>query len=192
MFTGIVERMGRVAAPGRRLAVETGWKDLAPGESIAVNGVCLTVAKISGTRAEFDVVAETLKKTNLGTLKLGEAVNLERALRAGGRLSGHIVQGHVDGTGVVAKTGATLRVETPLAAQLVPKGSVAVEGVSLTVVDADADAFTVALIPTTRRVTTLGRLKKGRRVNVECDVLAKYSRRAPSRITPEFLKRAGF
>lgn len=193
MFTGIVERKGRVAAAGRRLAVETGYRNLAHGESVAVNGVCLTVARAEGPRAFFDVVPETLKKTNLGGLKRGDFVNLERALRAGDRLSGHLVQGHVDGTGVVARTSPLLRIETPLATELVPKGSVAVEGVSLTVVDAEPEAFTVALIPTTRRLTTLGRLRKGRRVNIELDILAKYARRKPpSRITKRFLERAGF
>ena len=191
MFTGIIERMGRVLAAGRRLAVETGWDDLVRGESVGVSGACLTVARIEGTIAGFDVVRETLSKTNLRGLKRGDRVNLERALRMGDRLSGHLVQGHVDGTGAVARTGATLRIETPLATQLVPKGSVAVEGVSLTVVDVEPGAFTIALIPTTRRLTTLGRLKKGQRVNIELDILLKQKRTA-STITREFLSRAGF
>lgn len=191
MFTGIIERQGRVLTPGRRLAVETGWDDLKPGESVAVNGVCLTVARLEGSRAGFDVVPETIAKTTLARLRRGDRVNLERALRAGDRLSGHIVQGHVDGTGVVTRTGATLRIETPLASQLVSKGSVALDGVSLTVVDTEPDAFTIALIPTTRRITTLGRLRKGQAVNVEVDVLLKQARR-PSRISMEFLRQAGF
>jgi len=191
MFTGIVERMGRVARPGRRFIVDTGWEDLRPGESVAVNGVCLTVVRAPGGRAEFDVVRETMSRTNLGDLGRGDRVNLERALRVGDRLSGHIVQGHVDGTGVVTRTGATLRVESPLARQLVTKGSVALDGVSLTVVDVEPDGFTIALIPTTRRITTLGRLRKGRRVNIELDVLAKYVRKA-SRITRKWLRKAGF
>lgn len=189
MFTGIVDRKGTVARPGRRLEIETGYADLKPGESVAVAGVCLTVARLAGTRAGFDVVPETLKRTTLGSLRKGDPVNLERALRAGDRLSGHVVQGHVEGTGVVARAGTTLRVETPLASQLVPKGSVAVDGVSLTVVEAGPDFFTAALIPTTRRVTTLGRVRKGARVNVEPDVM---TRKRPSRITKEFLARAGF
>ena len=191
MFTGIIERMGRVVAPGRRLKVETGWSDLARGESVAVNGVCLTVARIHNTRASFDVVRETVTRTNLGDLKKSASVNLERALRAGDRLSGHLVQGHVDGTGRVVRTGAMLRVQTSLAAQLVPKCSVTVEGVSLTVVDVEIDGFTVALIPTTRHLTTLGRLKKGARVNLELDVMLKRAKPA-SRITRDFLARAGF
>ena len=189
MFTGIVEARGRVVRAGRRMSVSTPWIDLVKGESIAVAGVCLTVARIEGATAGFDVVDETMKKTTLGALAAGVEVNLERALKAGDRLGGHVVQGHVDGTGEVRQAGATLRVRTPLAAQLVPKGSVAVDGVSLTVVDATPGEFSIALIPTTRRITTLGRLKKGQRVNVEVDVLLK---RQPSGLTLELLQRAGF
>ncbi len=189
MFTGIVEARGRLVKAGRRMSVSTPWHDLVKGESIAVAGVCLTVARIGGATAGFDVVAETRKRTTLGAMKPGAELNLERALRAGDRLGGHVVQGHVDGTGEVLQAGATLRVRTPLAAQLVPKGSVAVDGVSLTVVDCSSDTFTIALIPTTRRITTLGRLKKGARVNVEVDVLLK---RSPSGLTFDLLKRAGF
>jgi riboflavin synthase alpha subunit len=191
MFTGIVERVGRVAAPGRKLVVETGWADLRRGESIAVSGVCLTVARLDGGRAGFDIVPETVRRTTLGDFKKGGRVNLERALRAGDRLSGHLVQGHIDGTGRVIRAGATLRIESPLAAQLVPKGSVAIDGVSLTVVDVEPGAFTIALIPTTRKITTLGRLRKGQRVNVELDVMLKKSG-PPSRVTVDLLRRAGF
>jgi riboflavin synthase alpha subunit len=191
MFTGIVERMGRVAAPGRRLAIETGWTDLRRGESIAVAGVCLTVARIEGSRAGFDVVPETIRRTTLRALRRDDRVNLERALRASDRLGGHLVLGHVDGTGTVARPGATVRIASPLAAQLVPKGSVAIDGVSLTVVDVEPDAFTLALIPTTRRITTLGRLRKGQRVNIEVDKMLKESR-PPSRLTVDLLRRAGF
>jgi riboflavin synthase len=193
MFTGIVERIGRVLRPGRRLVVQTGFRDLVPGESVAVNGVCLTVARLQDDQAGFDLVPETLARTNLGRLRRGSAVNLERALRLGERLSGHIVQGHVDGTGRVLEVRPLLKIGTPLAPELVSKGSIAVDGVSLTVVDVEPDAFTVALIPTTRRRTTLGRLKKGDLVNLELDILAKLvRRRSPSRITREWLKRAGF
>ena len=191
MFTGIVERMGRVVRPGKRLAVETGYDDLVPGESVAINGVCLSVVRSRKGRTEFDVVAETRKKTTLGDLRRGSRVNLERAVKAGSRLSGHIVQGHVDGTGRVTARSPLLRLETDLAAQLVPKGSVAVDGVSLTVVDTEPNAFTIALIPITKRETTLGRVRKGDRVNVEVDVMLKATRR-PSRITRAFLRRAGF
>ena len=191
MFTGIVERRGRVLRPGRRLAVETGWSDLAHGESVAVAGVCLTVARLAGTAAGFDLVAETLKKTNLGALRRSDRVNLERALRHGDRISGHLVQGHVEGTGRLVRTGKTLRIETELAPRMIPKGSITVDGVSLTIVDVEENAFTVALIPTTRRITTLGRVKKGARVNLELDLMAKRPGK-PSRLTREFLRRAGF
>jgi len=191
MFTGIVERAGRVVRPGRRLVVDTGWTDLALGESVAVAGVCLTVARRSERAAEFDLVAETLKKTTLGALRRGDRVNLERALRHGDRISGHLVQGHVEGTGVVLQTGRTLRVETELAPQMVPKGSITVDGVSLTIVDVEPAAFSVALIPTTRRITTLGRVKRGARVNLELDLLTKRPGK-PSKLTREFLRRAGF
>ncbi|HLY75214.1 MAG TPA: riboflavin synthase [Planctomycetota bacterium] len=191
MFTGIVARQGRVLRPGRRLVLDTGWRDLGHGESVAVSGVCLTVAKLDGPSAAFDLVSETLRRTTLGRLKRGDRVNLERALRHGDRLSGHLVQGHVEGTGLVVQAGPTLRVETELAAQMTSKGSIAVDGVSLTIVDVDPGAFTVALIPTTRKLTTLGRVKKGARVNLELDFLARRPKKE-SRLTREFLERAGF
>ena len=191
MFTGIVARKGRVVRPGRRLVVDTGWSDLAHGESVAVAGVCLTVARRIGASVAFDLVPETLKKTTLGRLRRGDAVNLERALRHGDRISGHLVQGHVEGTGVVTRAGRSLRVETELAPQMIPKGSITVDGVSLTIVDVEPDAFTVALIPTTRKITTLGRVKKGARVNLELDVMTKRPKKE-SRLTRDFLKRAGF
>jgi riboflavin synthase len=191
MFTGIVERMGRVVRPGKKLSLETGWTDLKHGESVSVAGVCLTVARSSGPTADFDLVAETLKKTNLGALHQGDRVNLERALRHGDRLSGHLVQGHVEGTGRVTRSGAVLRIETGLAPQMIPKGSITVDGVSLTIVDVDPDAFTVALIPTTRKITTLGKVKKGARVNLELDLMTRRPKKE-SRITREFLQKAGF
>jgi len=191
MFTGIVERTGRVVAPGRRLVVDTGWTDLALGESVAVAGVCLTVARLTPGGTRFDLVPETLKKTNLGDLRRGDRVNLERALRHGDRISGHLVQGHVEGTGRVAQSGPTLRVETDLVRHLIPKGSIAVDGVSLTIVDVEENAFTIALIPTTRRITTLGKIKKGARVNLELDLMTKKPAKV-SRITREFLRKAGF
>ena len=191
MFTGIVARKGRVRTPGRRLIVDTGWTDLAPGESVAVAGVCLTVARLDGPRAAFDLVGETLKKTNLGKLRRGDPVNLERALRHGDRISGHLVQGHVEGTGLVTKAGSVLRIETELAGQMIPKGSVTVDGVSLTLVDVEPAAFTVALIPTTRKITTLGGVKKGARVNLELDLMTKRPKKE-STLTRDFLKRAGF
>ena len=191
MFTGIVARKGRVVRAGRRLIVDTGWSDLAHGESVAVAGVCLTVAQRDGAMASFDLVAETLKKTTLGRLRRGDAVNLERALRHGDRISGHLVQGHVEGTGRVTQAGGTLRVETELAGQMIPKGSITVDGVSLTIVDVEPGAFTVALIPTTRKITTLGRVRKGARVNLELDLMTRRPKKE-SRLTRDFLKRAGF
>jgi riboflavin synthase len=191
VFTGIVERQGTLLTPGRRLVVETGWSDLRLGESVAVSGVCLTVARLDGARAGFDLVAETLERTTLGRLGRGSKVNLERALRAGDRLSGHLVQGHVDGTGTVVRSGTRLVIRSPLASGLVPKGSVAIDGVSLTVADLDPGLFAIALIPTTRRITTLGRLRKGQAVNIELD-MARKKAGPGSRITPEFLRRAGF
>lgn len=190
MFTGIVEKTGRVVRPGRRLEVETGWRDLREGESISVSGVCLSVAGIDGTRAVFDVHEETARKTTLPRKRKGDAVNLERALQAGDRLGGHVVQGHVDGVGTVRRAGRWLAVETPLAMQLQPKGSVTVDGVSLTVAELKPERFTIALIPTTLRLTTLGKAKKGDLVNVETDHLAKGPR-GPG-LTKELLIRAGF
>lgn len=191
MFTGIIEHTGRVTRPGKRLAVETGWTDLEVGESIAVAGVCLTVARRSDARAGFDLVSETLKRTNLGALRRGDRVNLERALRYGDSLSGHLVQGHVEGTGRVLQSGRTLRVETPLASQMIPKGSIAVEGVSLTLVEVGDGSFSVALIPTTRRITTLGALRPGAKVNLELDLLTRRPGKAP-KLTVDFLRKAGF
>lgn len=172
-----------------RLVVDTGYDDLRRGDSVAINGVCLTVV----TPGAFDVVAETLRKTNLGRLRTREQVNLERPLRPMDRLGGHFVQGHVDGTGIVRKNGAELRVEVApeLSSGMVPKGSIAVDGVSLTIVEVERDSFTCALIPTTRKRTTLGFRKPGDRVNLELDILGKYARKS-SRITPEFLREAGF
>lgn len=201
MFTGIIETTGRVksvrkSAKGLRLETDRPWPVKA-GASVAVNGVCLTA--LEGKGLAFDVIPESLARTTLGKLRPGARVNLERALSAGSRLDGHIVQGHVDGTGVVTsftrKGGAvTLVIRAPgLMDQIVPKGSITVDGVSLTVVDVENDDFSVALIPTTLRLTTLGKLRKGDRVNLETDVLAKYARqRNDSKVTLNLLKRAGF
>lgn len=190
MFTGIVETIGEVIsiAPGpetARLVVSAhGICDaLAPGDSIAINGTCLTVTAIDGERLDFDAVRETLDRTNLGTLVEGSRVNLERALRMGDRFDGHIVQGHVDATGEVAgleAVGEDVRLEIACASEfaelLVDKGSVTIDGVSLTVVAASPERFDVALIPHTLRETTLGGLHEGQRVNLEADILGKYVR----------------
>jgi riboflavin synthase alpha subunit len=189
VFTGIVERVARIArleAAGERLEleVEAGAaiaRDVRIGDSVALNGCCLTVVAVRGEKLAFQAVPETLRRTSLGALEAGDALNLERAMRADSRLDGHIVQGHVDGTGTVRELRAEgadqlVRIDAPreLALQLVPKGSVAVEGVSLTVVEPDERGFWVALIPHTRAVTTLGALAPGQAVNLELDVLGKY------------------
>jgi len=189
MFTGLVEARGSVIElvddpPGRRLEVdvETEWAaESSTGDSVAINGCCLSVVEIGESSLVFQAGPETLARTNLGELAPGDPVNLERPLPAGGRLGGHFVQGHIDGTASVVDVTSdgewvTMWFEVPaaLAVQLVPKGSVAVDGVSLTVVDVDANRFSVALIPHTLDVTTLGIRGSGGRVNIETDVLAKY------------------
>ncbi|MEN3538551.1 riboflavin synthase [Microbispora sp. ZYX-F-249] len=188
MFTGIVEELGEVVAleprgDSARLtvrgAVVTG--DARHGDSIAVNGVCLTVAEVGGDSFTADVMRETLDRSSLGALRPGARVNLERAVRADQRLGGHIVQGHVDGTGEVlsrepGEHWEIVRVSLPadLARYVVEKGSIAVDGVSLTVAGVTEDSFAVSLIPTTLGLTTLGRKQPGEPVNLEVDVIAKY------------------
>jgi riboflavin synthase len=199
MFTGIIETVGEVVSieprgEGRCLRV------LAPavvdgvrlGDSIAVDGACLTVTALDGGELSFEAVRETLDCTAVGDLREGSRVNLERAMRADGRLDGHIVQGHVDGVGevnAVKRNAADVELHigcsTELAGLLVDKGSVTVHGVSLTVVAAGESAFNVALIPHTLEVTTLGQLKEGDRVNLEADILGKYVARYLTRIVPE-------
>mgnify|MGYP006300815401 CR=1 FL=1 len=191
MFTGLIETIGRVVsadrtAGGVRLRVDLGpaADGVCLGDSINLGGACQTVAAIDGTVADFDTVAETLARTTLGDWRVGTAVNVERSLRPGDRLGGHFVAGHVDATGRVLKNrdgagGWILRVEAPeaLVPEIAPKGSIAIDGVSLTVVEAGPPAVTVALVPTTLAETTLGRLAPGDRVNLETDLLAKYVRR---------------
>jgi riboflavin synthase len=186
VFTGIVEAMGQVSArQGRRLEVRCDLGGLAPGDSIAVNGVCLTVTALGEGAFTAELSEETLARTSLGGLGAGARVNLERPLAAGGRLGGHIVQGHADGTAVVARVepragSVELWFEPPaaLARYLVEKGSVALDGISLTVArlgsGTDAGRFSVAAIPHTLAVTTLGDRRPGDIVNVEVDILAKY------------------
>lgn len=167
---------------GRRLRVDAGVvaEGVEPGASVAVGGVCLTVTDVAGTVLSFDVIAETLSRTTLGSLQVGDRVNLERALRVGDRLDGHFVQGHVDGTAAVERVESGTREwvlwmcpETSLAPYLIPKGSVAIEGVSLTIAAVRGASFSVALIPTTLQRTTLGELRAGQRVNVETDILTR-------------------
>jgi riboflavin synthase alpha subunit len=197
VFTGIVEAMGRVRTirrtkTGARLDIDLPF-DATPGESIAVGGTCLT-----WNGAGFDVVPETLKRTTLGGLARGHRVNLERSLRVGDRLGGHFVMGHVDAIGDVveiarARKAVALWVHTPasFSRYLAPKGSVAIDGVSLTVVGVEADRFSVALIPFTLARTTLGGARRGTRVNLEADVLARYAH-GNGPLTKAFLDRAGF
>ncbi len=193
MFTGLVESLGTVRSladegDAKRVVVEVpaSFLENAPpnkrlGESIAINGCCLTVVAADGVLWSFQAGHETLTKTNLGRLRVGDAVNLERAMPADGRFGGHIVQGHVDGVGRVAAIDSriefadyTFEVPTTLAAQMVEKGSVAVDGVSLTLVRVTTTSFQVMLIPHTLAVTTLGRRQVGDEINIETDVLAKY------------------
>jgi len=188
MFTGIIEHVGTILAvratpAGTRLRIQLGplAEGMAPGASVAVDGACLTVAEVTDGWAEFDVVPETLARTTLGTLRPNDRVNLERPLPANGRLDGHFVQGHVDTTATLLdsrRSEADVRLrfsldEPEVARYLVPKGSVAVSGVSLTVVDVQGQRFSVALVPTTLAKTTLAKLEVGGKVNVETDLLAK-------------------
>jgi riboflavin synthase len=182
MFTGIVEELGSVESlePGRvRIGATSVIDGARQGDSIAVDGCCLTVAARGDGWWEADVSDETLKRTTLGDRQPGDRVNLERPVRAQDRLGGHIVQGHVDGVGEVVEPTPDLRVRMPrdLLRYVVEKGSVAVDGVSLTVVDVLDDGFTVAVIPHTAAVTTLGRKGPGERVNLEVDVTVKYVER---------------
>ena len=189
MFTGLIEELGllesRVGARFRFsasvVASAVGVDGADVGDSIAVNGCCLTVVELGSGWWAADVVDETLTRTNLGDLRPGEAVNLERPVRLSDRLGGHIVQGHVDGVGEVVSAAPRLTVRTPDVRYLVEKGSVAVDGVSLTVVDVLDDRFSVAVIPHTAAVTTLGHRRPGDRVNLEFDILAKYVERLLSR-----------
>jgi riboflavin synthase len=164
----------------RRLTLAVDWPEVQPGQSVAVNGCCLTIAEAGRGQLQFDVIQETLSKTNLGQLTGGDEVNVERSLRAGDRLDGHFVQGHVDSTARLLDQVANerewrLTIETPvaLAKYIVPKGSVTVDGVSLTLAAVHRDRFEVALIPTTLNLTTLGRRPIGWPFNLEADILAK-------------------
>jgi riboflavin synthase len=207
MFTGLVEALApveRVEAEGdgRALVVAPPFAaELTLGESVAINGACLTVVAHDARTCRFQAGPETLRRTNLGELRPGERVNLERALRVGDRLGGHLVQGHVDGLGRIASRRRQgewevvwFSCQAELAAQMVPKGSVTVDGVSLTVVDVTADGFSVALIPHTLAQTTLGFKQPGASVNLETDVLAKYVWKClrGGGVTTETLREAGF
>lgn len=191
MFSGIVESLGTVVAlqpepPGCRLIVREPKiaAETKVADSICVNGCCLTVVDRQGDTFAFQAGPETLVRTNLGELKPGSPVNLERALAVSDRLGGHFVSGHIDGCGTLLKREdsgewSTFRFAVPreLAAQMASKGSIAIDGVSLTICDSEPDSFSVALIPFTLSVTTLGTLQVGGRVNLETDILAKYVQR---------------
>jgi riboflavin synthase len=191
VFTGIVEAVGQVesvAARGDVVRLVVGAPELAGavalGDSVAVNGTCLTIAEADPTRLHFDAIPETLEKTSLGALSAGGRVNLERAMRADGRFDGHIVQGHVDECGSVQawqRDGDDVRLSLTtspgFANALIEKGSVTIDGVALTIVGLRADGFDVALIPHTLEVTTLGDLEPGAPVNLEGDVIGKYVKR---------------
>ncbi|ROQ73547.1 riboflavin synthase alpha chain [Streptomyces sp. CEV 2-1] len=191
MFTGIVEELGEVTAVENlgdasrfRLRGPVVTEGARHGDSIAVNGVCLTVVDHGEQEFTADVMAETLNRSSLGALRAGSRVNLERPMAVGGRLGGHIVQGHVDGTGriverKVSENWEIVKVSLPaeLTRYVVEKGSITVDGVSLTVVDAGPDYFTISLIPTTLALTTLGHKEPGDPVNLEVDVIAKYVER---------------
>jgi riboflavin synthase len=182
MFTGIVEELGSVESlegPRLRIRASKVLEDVTMGASTAVNGVCLTVVDWGDGWWEADVSGETFSRTALGSLQPGDPVNLERPVRLEDRLGGHLVQGHVDAVGEVVEPAPDLRVRMPrhLLRYVVEKGSITVDGVSLTVVDVLDDGFTVALIPHTAEVTTLGRRGPGDLVNLEVDVMAKYAER---------------
>lgn len=212
LFTGIVESLGTIirsdaVAGGRRLRIDVGpiARECALGASVCVSGVCLTVAAVDGTTLDFDVVTETLDRTTLGKKSMGDLVNLERSLRVGDRLDGHFVQGHVDGTAVVDRVVAStaehvirFRPDECVTPYIVPKGSVAIDGVSLTIANTSGGWFSVALIPTTLEHTTLSRLKVGDQVNIESDIITRTvvhrlsAFGKPEGLNIESLTRAGF
>ena len=192
MFTGLVEEVGTVRSVtavgnGARVVIEAAvvLGDAQLGASIAVNGCCLTVVEYDATSWAADAVPETLDRTNLGALRPGDAVNLERPLAADGRYGGHVVQGHVDATAAVVAIDElddgsfrfTFELPPAIADYVVEKGSIAVDGISLTVARVDSSTFAIAIIPHTHEVTTIGRRTVGDRVNLEADVLAKYVER---------------
>ena len=196
MFTGIIRHIGTVrdyrsTATGARLRIDLGVlaENISLGDSVAVDGLCLTVAKISGSDVGFDVVRESLSRSTLGEPKSGSRVNLELALRADGRFDGHIVQGHVDGIATVTNIRkqnewtVEFSADRALVGQMVSKGSIIINGVSLTLVDVAAESFSVTLIPATLNDTTLPALTVGSRVNIEVDILGKYVSRYLQNLT---------
>ncbi len=208
MFTGIIEEMGIVSKrekQGDRIVLtikgEKIIEDLKEGDSVAVNGVCLTVIGKGNTFFQVEVSSPTLKVTNLSSLRRGEAVNLERPLKASDRLSGHIVTGHVDGKGRILEKGKgesfpmKISIPSSFSSYLVENASIAVEGVSLTVKEVGENYFTVYIIPYTAKNTTLGKKRIGELVNIELDIVAKYLRKwwgKDEKVTWDLLKKAGF
>jgi riboflavin synthase len=213
MFTGIIEAVGTVrsvrsAAAGKIVGIDLGplARGAGTGDSIAINGVCLTISRLSGSVADFDVSAETLAKSTIGGLQAAAAVNLERAMAADGRFGGHMVLGHVDGTArieAIDRHGDFCEMRfaaaTELLDEMVTKGSVAVDGISLTIASLDEKGFSIALIPTTLRETALGTAKVGDVVNIETDMLIKAVRKYLGKIagprqglTIEKLRERGF
>ncbi|MCH5209853.1 MAG: riboflavin synthase [Oscillospiraceae bacterium] len=209
MFTGIIEEVGEISEIRRgahscSLSVKGSliFDDIKLGDSIAVNGVCLTAADIKGNIFMADVTPETMRRTALGTLKTGSRVNLERAMSANGRFGGHIVSGHIDGTGIMRSLIrednsiiVTIGAESNIMRYIIEKGSVAVNGISLTVAKLYKDAFSISLIPHTAEQTTLFSTKPGDRVNLECDIVGKYIEKLigkESGITEDFLREYDF
>lgn len=212
MFTGLVEKTARVTAirPGAMIRISIDLENLADdvklGDSIAVNGACLTVSSLDRTVASFDVVAESIRRTSLGGMAPGDKVNIERALRAGDRLGGHFVQGHIDGVGTI--TGRTrrnseylLHISAPaeLTDQMIEKGSVAIDGISLTIASLAAGSLTIAIVPHTLANTTLNAKPDGSRVNIETDMIGKYVRKLlqagrerGESLSEDFLRKHGF
>ena len=197
MFTGIIEGLGTIAGirssgQGTRLTVEADFSldQTKVGDSISVSGACLTAVKIDGKRFEVDVSPETLQITTFGQAKVGERLNIERALRLSDRIDGHLVSGHIDGTGIVKERETlsnaiiiTIGVDASLTQYMIAKGSVAVDGISLTINTRESDSFSVSVIPHTARLTTIGFKNKGDRVNIETDMIGKYVERFISGLT---------
>ena len=206
MFTGIVEEIGRVAAAqADKLTITAGLavQGLEIGGSVAVNGVCLTATSVNGRAFIVDIMEETIKRTNLGRLKAGDEVNLERPMTLDKPLGGHLVQGHIDGTGKIVSIAPEgmailIRIEAPpeVMRYIVPKGFIAVDGISLTVVDFQSNSFRVSIVGYTREHTTMGRRRVGDPVNLEADIIGKYVERFQQAqrpdITVDFLSGHGF
>ncbi len=215
MFTGIVEEVGTVAAiqKGQKSSILTIqgnviFEDMKLGDSIAVNGVCLTVTSFGSNKFTADVMSETLSRSSLGSLKMGSGVNLERAMAANGRFGGHIVSGHIDGTGTITDIRPddnavwyTVKAPSKIMRYIVEKGSIAIDGISLTVAAVSDDTLSVSIIPHTAKCTILSQKKVGDTVNLENDIIGKYverlmqpaqSEKKQSRITEEFLREVGF